>query len=191
MPHDDSTSVAYRLPGAPHDPELARRVRRIAELGFGMQPDPEFDEFAAQLARAADAPYAMVNFVGIIQNFVGLYTPSSARTDALEAALASPNESMSRTMTRDMGYCPHVVVDRKAHVLDDVCEFPRFATNPVVTELNIRAYMGAPVYDSDGDLILATVCVVSNEPAGWGRPGLKLIKEAAEHGAELVRRRIR
>lgn len=191
MPHD-RPSDDYRLAGAPHDPDLPRRIRRIADLGVGMRPDPTLDEFAAQLAHKASAPYAMVNFVGQTQYFAGLYAPSNARTGALEAALATSNApTMDRTMTRDRGYCPHVVADQKAHVLKDVCAYPRFAPNPVVNEFNIRAYMGAPVYDEDGELILGTVCVVSNGPTTWGRPELDLIKSAAAHASELIQRRIR
>jgi GAF domain-containing protein len=67
-------------------------------------------------------------------------------------------------------------------VLDDVCDYPRFAGNPVVDEIGIRSYLGAPLIDRTG-IALGTVCVVDIEPRPWGRPGLETIKALA---AELV-----
>ncbi|UNO43122.1 GAF domain-containing protein [Streptomyces sp. MST-110588] len=87
-----------------------------------------------------------------------------------------------RVMARDHGYCPHVIVRRKALVLEDVCDYPRFAGNPVVDEIGIRSYLGAPLIDRTGTA-LGTVCVVDLEPRPWGREGLDTIKTMA---AELV-----
>jgi GAF domain-containing protein len=67
-------------------------------------------------------------------------------------------------------------------VLDDVCDYPRFAGNPVVDEIGIRSYLGAPLIDRTG-VALGTVCVVDIEPRPWGRPGLETIKALA---ADLV-----
>ena len=65
-----------------------------------------------------------------------------------------------------------------------MCDYPRFAGNPVVDEFGIRSYLGAPLIDSTG-MVLGTVCVVDVEPRPWGRPGLETIKASA---AELVAR---
>ncbi|MYX42409.1 GAF domain-containing protein, partial [Streptomyces sp. SID89] len=77
-----------------------------------------------------------------------------------------------------------VVVRRKALVLEDVRDYPRFAGNPVVDEYGIRSYLGAPLIDSTRT-VLGTVCVVAMEPRPWGREGLDAIKSAA---AELAPR---
>ncbi|MFI1206397.1 GAF domain-containing protein [Streptomyces sp. NPDC020802] len=87
-----------------------------------------------------------------------------------------------RRMARDYGFCPHVVVRRKALVLEDVRDYPRFAGNPVVDEFGIRSYLGAPLIDRTG-IALGTVCVTDVEPRPWGRSGLDTIKAMA---AELV-----
>jgi GAF domain-containing protein len=164
----------------PLDEEAPRRVARLRELGLGQAPDPEFDDFARALATTTDAPLAMVNFIGENrQFFAGLYAPGSptARTD-LAAAAADP----MRVMARDHGWCPHVVVRRLPLVLDDVCDYPRFAGNPVVDEIGIRSYLGAPLIDRTGTA-LGTICIVDREPRPWGRPGLEFIKARA---AELI-----
>lgn len=90
-----------------------------------------------------------------------------------------------RVMARDHGYCPHVVVRRKALVLEDVCDYPRFAGNPVVDEIGIRSYMGAPLIDRQTGMALGTICVVDTDTRPWGRQGLETIKSMAN---ELVDR---
>jgi GAF domain-containing protein len=181
-----------RLLTAPHDPGIPQRLARLAQLaqlGLGDRPDSEFDSFAARLASAANAPYAMVNFVGDSeQYFAGLYGPSSSKADALEAASSASRAAPGRTMSREHGYCPHVVVRRKALVLDDVCAYPRFAVNPVVNSIGVRAYMGAPLIDRTGTA-LGTICVVNTEESDWGRAGLEMIKSMAAEVMELIHRK--
>nr|BFF22172.1 hypothetical protein GCM10025732_01370 [Glycomyces mayteni] len=95
---------------------------------------------------------------------------------------------MGREMDRDHGYCPHVVVRGKALVLGDVCDYPRFAGNPVVDKIGIRSYLGAPLIDDDGNT-LGTVCVVDTETHDWGRPGLDIIKGMAAKVMDRIRER--
>jgi GAF domain-containing protein len=168
----------------PMDQEAPRRVLRLRELGLGESPDPEFDEFAQNLAQTTSSAFAMVNFIDEDrQYFAGLYAAPLTQTGsalAAEPAAADPG----RVMARDHGWCPHVVVRRLPLVLDDVCDYPRFAGNPVVDKIGIRSYLGAPLIDRTGTT-LGTICVVDREPRPWGRPGLELIKARA---AELIER---
>ncbi|MGW0209109.1 GAF domain-containing protein [Streptomyces sp. NPDC003233] len=91
-----------------------------------------------------------------------------------------------RVMPRDidMGICPHVVKRRRALVLEDIRDFPRFAGNPVVDAIGVHSYLGAPLMDSTG-VVLGTICVVDQDPHPWGHTGLETIKAMA---AELVER---
>ncbi|MFD0557640.1 GAF domain-containing protein [Stackebrandtia endophytica] len=174
----------------PVDPEAPDRVERLKQLGLGNQPDPEFDEFARKLAETTGAPYAMVNFIDEErQYFAGLHTPGSDDSDPSAAQdAAAGNAEPGRVMERDHGYCPHVVVRKKALVLEDVCDYPRFAGNPVVDEIGIRSYLGAPLIDHTGTTI-GTICVVDTEPRPWGRPGLETIKSMAAEMTERLRAR--
>jgi GAF domain-containing protein len=169
----------------PEDRDAPARVARLHEIGIGDTPIPEFDEFARNLARITGAPYAMVNFIDEYrQYFAGLYTPAAGQPGVeLEPAPQQPQPG--RVMARDHGYCPHVVVRRKALVLEDVCDYPRFAGNPVVDEIGIRSYMGAPLIDRKTGMALGTICVVDTDTHPWGRPGLETIKSMAQ---ELVDR---
>jgi GAF domain-containing protein len=154
-----------RLLLTPDDPDARLRVQRLAELGIGPEPDPAFDEAARELAAATGAPYALVTLIDEHrQFFAGQHAP--------------PGETCSRTFTRDHGFCPHVVVRRRALVLEDVRDFPRFAANPAVDESGIRAYLGAPLMDPSG-IALGTICAADRTPRQWGRRGLRIVKAAA------------
>ncbi|PAN01579.1 histidine kinase [Streptomyces sp. Alain-F2R5] len=180
MSYDPPRPVG-RLLLTPEDREAPARVRRLRRLGLAERPDPALDTFAAHLAHLAEAPYAMVNFlVEGGQFFAGLRVPEIPPVTRGDGA--SPE--FGRVQPRDHGFCPHVVVRRKALVLEDVRDYPRFAGNPVVDAFGIRSYLGAPLIDSTGT-VLGTVSASDVRPRTWGTSGLATIKSAA---ADLVRR---
>ncbi|MFE2641024.1 GAF domain-containing protein [Streptomyces nigra] len=164
-----------RLLLTPEDKEAPARAQRLLHMGLGDQPDPALDVFADHLAELTGAPYAMVNFVGESQQFfAGLH----ARPTVSLARAGDSKPQPGRRMGRDHGFCPHVVVRRKALVLEDVRDYPRFAGNPIVDEFGVRSYLGAPLIDSTG-MVLGTVCVVDMDPRPWGKAGLETIKASA------------
>ncbi|MGW1318365.1 GAF domain-containing protein [Streptomyces sp. NPDC002426] len=161
----------------PVDRDGSRRTARLRRLGLGERPDASFDSFDAFADRVAEVtatPFSIVNFIDENrQFFAGLHTPAGIRSgSALGAAAAGRG---GRHLARDHGYCPHVLVRRKALVLEDVCDYPRFAGNPVVDDMGIRSYLGAPLIDRTG-VALGTVCAVDTVPRAWGRAGLDTIK---------------
>ncbi|MEB8342416.1 GAF domain-containing protein [Streptomyces endophyticus] len=181
MPYDALTG--FHNPAA--DPELAARAERLKQLGLG-EPDAHFDRLATELANAADTPYAMVNLITDQQFFVGLHTPEGTRhTMVPQDHTAS---EVGRVMSRDHGYCPEVLSRRKPLVLPDVYAAPRFAGNPVVDELGIRVYLGAPLIDPQTDLVLGTVCAVGTEPRSLdsGHNSLQLIKQVRDDAMRLI-----
>ncbi|MBQ1100929.1 GAF domain-containing protein [Streptomyces sp. b94] len=180
MSYDPPRPVG-RLLLTPEDREAPARVRRLRRLGLAERPDPALDAYAAHLAHLAEAPYAMVNFlVEGGQFFAGLRVPEIAPVTRGDGT--SPE--FARVQPRDHGFCPHVVVRRKALVLEDVRDYPRFAGNPVVDEFGIRSYLGAPLIDSTGT-VLGAVSAADVRPRTWGKAGLATIKSTA---ADLVRR---
>ncbi|MFF5563491.1 GAF domain-containing protein [Streptomyces sp. NPDC012623] len=164
-----------RLLLTPVDREAPERALRLRGLGLGERPEPALDAFAGELARMTGAPHAMVNFIDEHrQFFAGLHAPPGGRGE--------------RFMARDHGYCPYVVVRRKALVLEDVRDYPRFAGNALVDEVGIRSYLGAPLLDRTG-MALGTVCVADTEPRRWGRTGLETIKSSAAQLMSEIHRR--
>lgn len=160
----------------PADPDLPRRLARLADLGVQLRPDTEFDAFARDLAERARAlagtpwaPHTMVNIVTTEQYFAGLCIGGPPTGEP----------SVGRVMDREHGYCPEVIARGLPLVLDDVMDSPRFGGNPVVDEIGIRSYVGAPLLDEPTGTVLGTICIVDTEPRTWGRPGLQLITEQA------------
>ncbi|MFJ3036755.1 GAF domain-containing protein [Streptomyces tendae] len=177
----DPPRPAGRLLLTPEDREAPARVRRLRRLGLAERPDPALDAYAGHLSGLVEAPYAMVNFlVEGGQFFAGLRVPEVP--PVTRGDKTSPE--FGRVQARDHGFCPHVVVRRKALVLEDVRDYPRFAGNPVVDAFGIRSYLGAPLIDSTGT-VLGTVSAADVRPRTWGTAGLATIKSAA---ADLVRR---
>ncbi|MFJ9420010.1 GAF domain-containing protein [Streptomyces sp. NPDC101227] len=172
----DSDSGLH-LPTA--DDELDQRIDLLRQLGLG-DLDDEFDRFAAQLARDAGEPYAMVNLITHEQHFVGLHTPPGSEFPVV-----------GRTMPRDHGYCPDVIARRKALPLPDVCAHPRFAGNAVVDKIGIRTYFGAPLIHQPTGTVLGTVCFVGTtpRPLSTGQASLQLIKERANTLMDLIHQR--
>jgi hypothetical protein len=149
-------------------PTPAERARRLEDLGLALAPVPVLDALAAGLAADLDTPYAMVNLITDRQVFAGLHIPTPG----------SDLPPLGRTMRLDHGYCPALLERRTALVLPDVYGVARFASNPVVDQIGIRSYAGAPLIDPDTGLVLGTVCAVDigPRPAGNARDTLRLIK---------------
>jgi len=188
----DPPRPAGRLLLTPEDKDAPARVRRLSRLGLGERVEPALDAFADRLAEVAAVPYSMVNFIDENrQFFAGLHTPDGGGSGILPVAADDGDRSapvVGRYMTRDYGFCPHVVVRRRALVLEDVRDYPRFAGNPVVDEIGVRSYLGAPLIDRTG-IALGTVCVVDVEPRPWGKTGLETIKSLAAELVEQIERR--
>ncbi|MER6610014.1 GAF domain-containing protein [Streptomyces sp. NPDC000927] len=170
----------------PVDRDSVVRTHRLRTLGLGERADASFDNFDAfadRVAEVTDVPYSMVNFIdGNQQFFAGLHTPSGTYKGSDLGAATAGSSRAGRYVALDRGYCPHVVVRRKALVLEDVCDYPRFAGNAVVDDIGIRSYLGAPLIDRTG-IALGAVCAVDTVPRSWGRAGLDTIKSLAR---ELV-----
>lgn len=180
---------ASRLITAPPDPNGLERAARLRQLGlgYGQREDAHFDEFARRLAQIADAPIGGVNFIDENQQFfAGMHAPGGSDSHAVVAPL--PPEDPSRIMDREQGYCPHVVVRGKALVLEDVCDYPRFAGDPSVDDMGVRSYMAAPLIDRSG-MVLGTVCAADVDVHPWGRRGLEIIKSMAAEVVDYVHRR--
>lgn len=161
----------------PIDDGAPQRAARLRELGLGQTREREFDEFARdvaaeaqKIARGDTAPVTFVNLVGYDQFVCGVYMPPAAAS-VVEGIL-------DQRIPLQAGYCPYVIARRKALILDDVLDYPRFAGNPIVDALMVRSYAGAPLTDRTGT-VLGTVCVVDSEPRPWGKAGLDLMKQKA------------
>ncbi|MFE9970137.1 GAF domain-containing protein [Streptomyces hirsutus] len=155
----DVTEPGQRLTAAPgaalssspaqQTAELTRRHGLIRHLGLPTAADPDFDDFAREMATRTGFLYGFVNLFLDEQTFIGLHQPPAD----------SGHVIVARTMSREHGWCPEVVTRQKALPLPDVHASPRFSGNHVVDAVGIRAYFGAPLIHPSGT-VLGTVCVI-------------------------------
>jgi hypothetical protein len=180
--------IGREVSASPAQDGAAERAARHRELGLASVPDERFDALAREIVERTGAIAAMVDFVGDKRLY---FAGVASRTD-LGPGDPVLLDDPGREMALDHGFCPHVVARRKALVLDDVYAYPRFAGNPVVDELGVRSYLGAPLIDDDGTVI-GTVCAVDPSPqngpehAGWGKRGLETIKQVADEVLAEIR----
>jgi diguanylate cyclase (GGDEF)-like protein len=122
---------------------VARGRRHLADLG------PDLDALARLAARVMGTSLGLVNLVGAgTQEHLGRSDP------ALPARISLPEGQM---------HCGHVVTRNGPLVVLDSRAEARFVDNPAVRDGLFRFYAGAPVVDSDGE-VLGTVCALDPEP---------------------------
>lgn len=139
-------------PMTQQQPELAQRYELLARLGVPTVANEDFDDLARDMAAQAGFLYGFVNLFLEEQTFVGLHQPPADSGFVI----------VGRTMSRDHGWCPEVMVRKKALPLHDVHASPRFSGNAVVDAVGIRSYFGAPLIHDSGT-VLGTVCVIDPE----------------------------
>ncbi|WP_030144627.1 GAF domain-containing protein [Glycomyces sp. NRRL B-16210] len=163
----------FRLTVTPEDPDGSKRAARLAKLGAVAQADPEYDDVARQILTLTGATWAGVNFVGEHQHqfFPGIAGPGTQSVDGADPEIG-------REMPGDHGYCVYVVAREKAMALNNVMDYARFAGNPVVDALGIRAYIGAPLVDEEGATI-GTVWAIDDKTHQWGTVDVDAMKEVA------------
>ncbi|MGH3310223.1 MAG: GAF domain-containing protein [Streptomyces sp.] len=149
-----------------------QRLRRLQRLGLNSpEPEEKFDRIATLASSLADAPIAMVNFIGGQQMFRGMCFPASDEKQHPQAGIPFgigdlPPAPEARDASLDVGFCPHVVRQKAQLAIEDVLASRHYRNNPVVEALNIRAYLGTPLRDNTG-LIIGTVTVADVRPHRW------------------------
>lgn len=152
-----------------------KRLKRLAALGISGQPDPEFNEVAANLGTSLGTAMAMVNFPQRDhQYFMGLYEAQSPA-----AGLAPHTSQVERKMPLNYGGCPHVLQRKGALPLPHILDYPHFIGNPVIDRFGIISYIGAPIMDAATGLAIGTVCAVDTQTHDWDDNHVTFVKDVA------------
>ena len=132
-------------------PAVAEPARLVAidsyKLG-GHAGDSDLDAVVAYMARAVNAPIAIINLVGPDQQCF----PAERGVGAAESHV--PDE---------LSFCAYVVALRAPLQVADAQEHPVFRENPAVAAGAIRSYLGVPLIDEDG-FVLGSLGVFDDEP---------------------------
>ena len=110
--------------------------------------DPDLHAVVAYMARALDAPIALINIVGPDEQFFpaahGLAVPCTEVPD-------------------ELSFCAYVVALGAPLQVADALGHPVFGDHPEVLAGTLRAYLGVPLVDEDG-FVLGTLSVIDDRP---------------------------
>ncbi|WP_448627646.1 diguanylate cyclase domain-containing protein [Geodermatophilus sp. URMC 64] len=126
----------------------------------GHAGDSDLDAVVSYMARALDAPIAIINLVGPdLQCF-------PAEIGVGVAYSHVPDE---------LSFCAYVVATGAPLEVPDAQEHPVFAENPAVAAGAIRAYLGVPLIDEDG-FVLGSLGVFDDEPRSFSGAELDVLQ---------------
>lgn len=143
------------------------RLAAIEKTGLvGVKEDPVLHRLTRLAARSLDAPVALLSFVAADRQFFasswGLPEPwaSDRGTDLLHS------------------FCQHVVVSNQPLLVTDARKHPLVQGNRAIEDLDVIAYVGVPMNDSEGNT-LGSFCVIDHEPRQWKAADVELLHDFA------------
>lgn len=133
-----------------------QRLKALSELGLlQSQTIPVFEEATQTAAKLLDAPVCIIGFIDshrhLFKAAVGL------------SRLGLMNKiAQERQLPRSQSFCNYVVESRQVLAIDDTLLSPD-ASMVLVQQYGIRAYLGVPLIDSQGNA-LGTIAIMEQLP---------------------------
>jgi diguanylate cyclase (GGDEF)-like protein len=126
----------------------ADRLRALHALRIlDTEPEAAYDDLVGIAASLCDTPSALISLV-----------------DGERQWLKSQRNVTLLSAARDDSFCGHAILNpQQVMVVADAAVDPRFAFNPLVTEVGVRFYAGSPLVDRDG-LAVGALCVLDRRP---------------------------
>lgn len=110
-------------------------------------PEKSFDDLTSLASHVCETPIALISLVDSDRQWF----KSKVGLDLAQTS-------------RDISFCGHVIEQSDLFIVRDATKDERFSSNPlVVSEPNIRFYAAMPVFSSDGEHALGTLCVIDRE----------------------------
>jgi serine phosphatase RsbU (regulator of sigma subunit) len=153
------------------------RLRSVARVALGPRADPAFDRIAVLVERLVDVPVALV-------------TVLEADRQLLPGQIGLPEPlATQREMALTHSFSRHVVEAGELMVVPDVRSDERMRGTPPMPGIEVVAFAGVPLTDSDG-LVLGTLAVMDQEPRTWTHSEIALLTELGEVCSSELRLRI-
>ena len=129
-------------------------------------PEPTFDRITQLAAKLLGTPVALISLVDIDRQF-------------FKSILGLPEPWKSQRQTPlTHSFCKHVVHSGQTLVVNDSRENPLVLENLAVRDLNVIAYMGAPLLGLGGQPIGA-LCAIDGVPRSWTPEQAQLLNDLA------------
>jgi GAF domain-containing protein len=146
----------------------AGRLAALDRTGLmDSEADERFDGLARIAAKVLRAPVALVSLVGKDRQF----------WKSCIGVMKEPWGS-ERGTPLSHSFCKHAVAARQPLIVDDAREHPTLRDNPAIRDLDVIAYAGIPLIDSEGHA-LGTVCVIDKKPRHWQPEETDLLRDVA------------
>jgi hypothetical protein len=163
-PATDETPVPADVLEAVRDVDRVRALHATGLLDSAVQET--FDRHARIASEALDAPVALVSLIDADRQF-------------FKSCLGLPEPwQTERETPLSHSFCQHAVASKEPLIVDDAREHPLLKDNLAIRDLNVIAYAGIPLVDSDG-FALGTLCTIDDHPRVWTRHQVALLKDIA------------
>ncbi len=182
---EDAVQRIYKMTAAITDamlpaPTPPNEEERLAELeGLNLldtASEADFDQVTARLTRLFNVPMALVTLVDKNRQWFKSHA-------GLPADLAE-----TRSTSRDVSLCGHVIAKDEVLIVRDLLRDPRFANNPFVKEHGLRFYAGVPLRGPNG-FPIGSLCILDTKPRDMTRQEQELLKMIAGDVMEQIKRR--
>ncbi|MCM2563743.1 GAF domain-containing protein [Lutimaribacter sp. EGI FJ00015] len=129
-------------------------------------PEPEFNRFTRLVCHAAEVPIALVSFV-----------EESAYRQYFKSAKGLP-AGLSQT-DLDRSFCKIVTRTGEMLAVSDARTDERIRNNPIIDEMGVIAYLGAPISGPSGET-LGSLCALDRVPRDWSDNQKRAITDLAD-----------
>ena len=130
---------------------VANVLRRLSLVDS--PPEPGFNRFTRLACHLAEAPMALVSFV-----------EEAADRQYFKAAMGLP-DGLNQTPL-DRSFCKIVTRTGEMLAVSDARTDERVKDNPIIVEMNVIAYLGAPIMGPSGEP-LGSLCALDRVPRDW------------------------
>ena len=129
---------------APIPVNEVERIKKLHDLEIlDTQEEQAYDDLTLLAAQICDVPIALISLIDTDRQF-----------------LKSHHGLDINEISRELGFCPHAILDNNLTIVEDTGKDDRFHDNPLVTSgPKIKFYAGAPLIFSN-DIRVGTLCVV-------------------------------
>lgn len=145
------TPDEIEIPGLGYDEIISNVLRRLSLVDS--PPKPGFNRFTRLVCRVAAVRIALISFV-----------EEAANRQYFKAAEGLP--SGITQMPLDRSFCKIVTRTGTMLAVSDAREDERVKDNPIIEEVGVIAYLGAPIIGPSGEL-LGSLCAVDRIPRYW------------------------
>lgn len=147
-----------------NDEVIANVLRRLSLVDS--PPEPGFNRFTRLVCLVADVRMAMVSFV-----------EEQANRQFFKAATGLPGGVTQTSL--DRSFCKIVARTGEMLAISDAMTDDRVRDNPIIEEMGIRAYLGAPIYGPAGES-LGSLCALDRKPRDWTDTQMRAIADLAD-----------